>query len=58
MTYGEKLKAELKKRKLTQKEFAKIIGVNRMSVIRWCNDYKLPHEPTMKYIEVYFKQNP
>ena len=42
MTFGEKVKAEREKRKLTQQEVADALGINRRMITRYENGISFP----------------
>ena len=56
MTFGEKVKAEREKRKLTQQEVADALGINRRMITRYENGISFPRtKDAYRKIAEYFK---
>jgi transcriptional regulator with XRE-family HTH domain len=45
-----KLKDFLKEEKITQEQFAKVIGVSQATVSRWCDGFQKPNQKMMTKI--------
>lgn len=50
MTFGEKLRAARKAKKLTQKELASMIKAAHNSISNWENDQNMPDPDTIQYL--------
>lgn len=48
--FGERIKLIRDKKRMTQQEFAKLIGVSVQTIWRWESNQRIPENPTMRRI--------
>lgn len=58
MSFGQCLRCERSRRKLTQEELAQALETSKLSIVRWEKDNVLPHPSMQRTIYAFFEKTP